>query len=70
LIIRWAVNEAVFSANDLKTCTASFGFDQIRAQFMMFNLRLTRLHSTGSRTSVDNDHAAARFQRVGQVMQD
>jgi len=70
LVIYWAVNEAILSADDLKTCTANFRFNQIWAQFMMFCLRLTRLHGTGSRTSIDNDQTPARFQRVGQVMQD
>ena len=70
LVICWAVNETILSADDLKTRPANFRFNQIWAQFVMFCLRLTRLDGTGSRTSIDNDQAPARFQRVGQVMQD
>jgi hypothetical protein len=70
LVICWAVNEVILSADDLKTCTADFRFNQIWAQFMMFRLRLTRPHGTGSGASIDNDQAPARFQRVGQVVQD
>ena len=31
LVICWAVNEAILSADDLKTCTANFRFNQIWA---------------------------------------
>jgi hypothetical protein len=64
------VNELILSADDLKTCTANFRFHQIWVQFMMLCLRLTGLNGTGSRTSIDDDQTPARFQRVGQVMQD
>ena len=70
VVICWAVYEVILSADDLKTCIANFRFNQIRAQFVMFCLRLTRFHGTRSRTSIDDYQTPARFQRVGQVTQD
>ena len=70
LVISWAVYELILSANNLKVCIANFRFDQIRAEFVMFFLPLTRFHGTGSRTSIDDYQTPARFQRVGQVTQD
>ena len=41
VVIHGAVNEVIFSADDIKTCIANFRDDQ-RAQVVIFRLHLTR----------------------------
>jgi hypothetical protein len=62
LIVGCAVNESILSKDDLKTCVAYLGFNQVRVQFVMVRLNVARFCAPGTRTPIDYDQPRAWLQ--------